>query len=147
MRIKGTSESQDVDVTSMIDIVFLLIAFFIFLINFSDAEQDQRIKLPKSELAIPSKVMPVEPLTLQMTVDGTIVFNNEELAIWELGAKLSFEKRLYEMQKIDLSTITVLLRADGRCEHKEVMNLKKECQLQGFSHFKLIAISESAKRY
>ena len=36
--------------TPMIDVTFQLIAFFMFVLNFSEVDQDQRINLPLSEL-------------------------------------------------------------------------------------------------
>ena len=43
--------SAEGDMTSMIDMTFQLIAFFMILINFADAEANQDIKLPASQLA------------------------------------------------------------------------------------------------
>ena len=42
------------DLTPMIDMTFQLIAFFMVLINFTEADQDERIKLPTSVLAKPA---------------------------------------------------------------------------------------------
>ena len=39
------------DMTPMIDVTFQLIAFFMFVLNFSEVDQDQRVNLPSSELA------------------------------------------------------------------------------------------------
>ena len=44
------------DMTPMIDVTFQLIAFFMFVLNFSEVDQDQRINLPSSELARPPDV-------------------------------------------------------------------------------------------
>ena len=49
MKIKARGpEFVELDYTPMIDMTFQLIAFFMILINFSDAEQDQRVQLPSS---------------------------------------------------------------------------------------------------
>ena len=40
--------------TPMIDMTFQLIAFFMVLVNFADADQNARIRLPSSELAKPA---------------------------------------------------------------------------------------------
>ena len=59
------------DMTPMIDMTFQLIAFFMVLINFAEGDQDQRIKLPSSELAKPPEGAAEAPLILQLTKDGT----------------------------------------------------------------------------
>lgn len=53
-RTRGPSVS-DIDMTPMIDMTFQLIAFFMFVVNFSEAEQDDRIQLPSSQLAKPAE--------------------------------------------------------------------------------------------
>ena len=55
------------DMTPMIDVTFQLIAFFMFVLNFSEVDQDQRINLPLSELATTAGVAYEEPLTIQLT--------------------------------------------------------------------------------
>ena len=51
----------------MIDVTFQLIAFFMFVLNFTEVDQDQRVNLPLSELARPPDVAYDEPLTIQLT--------------------------------------------------------------------------------
>ncbi|MGL6195188.1 MAG: ExbD/TolR family protein, partial [Thermoguttaceae bacterium] len=116
MRIKSTAQERLLDMTPMIDICFLLIAFFVFLINFSEAEQDQRIKLPKSELAVPARVPPAQPLTLQIMDSGIILFNSKEYGPADIVSALSFERRLLDIKKIDPKTVTILVRGDKNCE-------------------------------
>jgi biopolymer transport protein ExbD len=62
------------DTTPMIDVTFQLLAFFMFVLNFSQVDQDQRIKLPLSELARPPDVAYVEPLTIQLASDERMYF-------------------------------------------------------------------------
>ena len=145
MRIRQTTDTREMDMTPMIDIVFLLIAFFIFLLNFSEAEQDERVKLPKSELAIPTKVMPAEPLTLQIMADGTILFNGREYSSIDFPAALGRECRLYAYKKITPDQVTIFIRGDNRSPTGEVFDLAEECKQQGFDNFRFVAISENVQ--
>ena len=53
MRFKKPSEAlHEGDMTPMIDMVFQLIAFFMVVVNFSEVDQNELIRLPSSELAI-----------------------------------------------------------------------------------------------
>ena len=56
MKFKQRFEAKaaEMDMTSMIDMVFQLIIFFMVLINFSQDDQNDKIKLPTSELAKPA---------------------------------------------------------------------------------------------
>ena len=58
MKIAKVDPAQaEVDMTPMIDIVFQLIAFFMVITNFENVRADERVKLPKDQLAKP----PEEP--------------------------------------------------------------------------------------
>ncbi len=136
-------EVRDLDMTPMIDMVFLLMSFFIFVLNFSDAEQDERVKLPRSELAIPTKVMPEEPMSLHLMANGTILFNGKEYSPADFPLVLGRECRLYAYKKIALDKITVFIRGDNRALTGDILDLVKECKHQGFDNFRLVAISDS----
>ena len=61
MKIKAKGpDFVELDYTPMIDMTFQLIAFFMILINFSDAETDDRVQLPSSAIAKPPSA-PVGP--------------------------------------------------------------------------------------
>ncbi|TSA08111.1 MAG: biopolymer transporter ExbD, partial [Planctomycetaceae bacterium] len=69
--------NTDIDMTPMIDMTFQLIAFFMFVINFTEAEQDERIQLPSSQLAKPTEGTIETPITLQLTNSGLVVYAGE----------------------------------------------------------------------
>ena len=70
----------ELDYTPMIDMTFQLIAFFMILINFSDAEADERVQLPSSALAKPPDASAETPIYIQMMRDGRIIMNTQVLA-------------------------------------------------------------------
>ncbi len=126
------------DMTPMIDMTFQLIAFFMVLINFSDVEQDQRVNLPASELAKPPDTAYVEPITIQLTEDETILFGGEELSIDELFVALRRETQLlkaYGDGRIDEAT--VVIRADLESRTGMVQEIIKACQDVGLDTFAL----------
>ncbi|MCA9248676.1 MAG: biopolymer transporter ExbD, partial [Planctomycetales bacterium] len=93
MRVRKKDEGVlEGDLTPMIDMTFQLIAFFMVLVNFSDAEQDQRIKLPSSELAKPPDAPFEEPRYLQLTKDDTVLFAGDEVGVDALEPVLQREK-------------------------------------------------------
>src|ERR671922_168975 len=99
MRLKGPRRfgpEAEVDWTPMIDVTFQLIAFFMFVINFSDAEQDERINLPLSELAKPPESPAETPLTVQLTKDGNAIFAGEVMPLANLKPILLREKQILE---------------------------------------------------
>ena len=55
-------ETAEADLTPMIDMTFQLIAFFMVLVNFTQAEQDARVELPASKLAKPPEEASEQPV-------------------------------------------------------------------------------------
>jgi len=128
--------------TPMIDMTFQLIAFFMVLINFSDAEQNERIKLPASALAKPPD-RPFEiPLTLQLTEKGTVLFAGDEMPIAGLRSSLLREKQVMERGEQNAADATIIIRAHRQAPTGKVQDLIKLCQDTGFEKFSLRAKQE-----
>jgi biopolymer transport protein ExbD len=129
----------DIDMTPMIDVTFQLITFFMFTLNFSEAEQDQRIQLPTSQVAKPAENSDIEPLTLQLMNDGRVIYNGEAVALAALGDYLENEKALMLAASKEPSAATVVVRADGRARTGDVQQIIRSCQEKGFDKFTLRA--------
>lgn len=69
------------DMTPMIDVTFQLITFFMFVLNFSEAEQDERIQLPASQLAKPAEGVLETPITMQLTATGGVLYAGEVVPV------------------------------------------------------------------
>jgi biopolymer transport protein ExbD len=127
----------EMDMTPMIDVTFQLIAFFMFVLNFSEVDQDQRINLPLSELARPPEVAYDQPLTIQLTSDDTIFFAGDELTSTALKNALLREARLIRFAEKELSDVTVVIRADRLAKTGKVQELIQLCQEAEFDTFAL----------
>jgi biopolymer transport protein ExbD len=131
--------SVDIDMTPMIDVTFQLITFFMFTLNFSEAEQDQRVQLPTSQVAKPAENSDLEPLTLQLMNDGRVIYNGEAVALAALRDYLINEKDVMRAAGKEPSAATVVVRADGRSRTGDVQQIIRSCQEEGFTTFTLRA--------
>jgi len=128
------------DMTPMIDMTFQLIAFFMVLVNFADADQNERIRLPSSELAKPPDRPFESPITLQLTNRGTVLFAGEEVPVLGLKPLLLRERQMLEArQDRSASQATIIIRADREAKTGKVQELIKICQETGFEKFALRA--------
>ncbi|NDC54239.1 MAG: biopolymer transporter ExbD [Planctomycetia bacterium] len=135
----GAPSSTDIDMTPMIDMTFQLITFFMFVMNFSEAEQDERIQLPLSQLAKPVEGAMETPITLQLTNGGSVIYAGELVAVRDIGAYLDREKSVMIDAGKEPSAATVIVRADGRAKTGEVQDIIRICQEKGFERFALRA--------
>jgi len=144
MKIKAKgAEFVEIDYTPMIDMTFQLIAFFMILINFSDAEADQRVQLPSSTIAKPPSSALETPITIQMVPDGKIIMNAQLLPDAKaLRPFLMNEKGVMELRNQSAKEATIIIRADAKAKTGLVQQIIKTCQDVGFEKFTLRAKSE-----
>ena len=153
MKIKSTgSGPPDVDMTPMIDIVFQLIAFFMVITNFEQQQADERVTLPKDQLAKPPEVKRENALTLNFgyeknklgeVIDPTpyIFLSGEQFTVEQVALKLRSEAQFYKTIGTDLKDVTVEIRADAGVPSGLVQKLIQMCQEEGigFQRFALKA--------
>jgi len=135
----GEPSTTDIDMTPMIDMTFQLITFFMFVMNFSEAEQDDRIQLPLSQLAKPVEGAMESPITLQLTDKGSVIYAGELVSVSDIGTYLEREKTVMLDAGKEPSAATVIVRADGRSKTGEVQEIVRKCQEKGFERFALRA--------
>ena len=127
------------DMTPMIDIVFQLLAFFMFTINLSSTETDQRVTLPSSELAKPPDAPYDHPLTIHLTEVGEYIYAGAALAdLGELRSALLREKQIIERYAVEkLEDVTIVIRADEDASTGLVQEIIQLCQELQFERFAL----------
>jgi len=133
--------------TPMIDIVFQLIAFFMLISNFEQTQADERIKLPRDELAKPAIVAREKEVVLNVGFvrddDGKklsepVVFytgEDEPVPVMKMGRILKREKELYDDLGVDVAIVTVAIRADKEVPTGLVLELMKLGKETGFEMF------------
>jgi biopolymer transport protein ExbD len=140
MRIKkARSNIAEGDLTPMIDMTFQLIAFFMVLINFTEAEQDDRVTLPQSVLAKPPEAAVEDPITIHVTNDGDAIFGGELVTDDVLRRLLKRESEVLSLSKKSTSDATVIIRASSQAATGRVQELIQLCQKEKFEKFALRA--------
>ena len=121
--------------TSMIDVVFLLIVFFTLVINFTAADQNERIKLPVSELAQPTEQPPTEPVTLHILTNGEIIYDGIDYPLHQLQEPLKKYISFLKYMNVPANDVTVIVRADAQCESGQVFDVIDLCKKLGLEDF------------
>ena len=87
MRFRAENEEDfSVDLTPLIDVVFLLLIFFMVSTVFVDFKKQMDISLPSSKSSVPSEVK--EPVKVELTVDKQIFLNGEKVTLEEFESAL-----------------------------------------------------------
>lgn len=127
------------DLTPMIDMTFQLIAFFMVLINFTEADTNERIKLPTSEIVKPPDGPLEEPIFLHLTDEGTVILGGVERSIQGAKANLIIEANILKRKDQSPSDATVIIRGDANVAAGDVQKLVQICQEAEFETFALRA--------
>jgi biopolymer transport protein ExbD len=119
-----------------------LIAFFMVLINFTEADQDDRIVLPQSVLAKPPDAPFTDPITIHINRDGQTIFGGQEVADQRLRRLLKREREVLKLNDRTAADATVIVRADALASTGRVQEIVRLCQEEKFEKFALRAKEE-----
>jgi len=121
-------EEPSLNLTPMIDIVFLLIIFFMVGTRFSEMEQQFDIELPRATSLAPMSSTP-DPIIVNVSRTGRINIGNEVLSSDELCRRLEVARENWAEQP-------VLIRADGENLYQAIIDVMRVCyqaQIHKFS--------------
>jgi len=118
--IRETEEDYRPILTPLIDVVFLLIIFFLVSTEFIDLSKKVKIQLPQSDSSQNSerKLKNV----IELSQDGRIFLNGQAVALGNLSNQLA--------QKDPKRPLVI--RADKRAPYGEVVSIMGICQSLGF---------------
>jgi biopolymer transport protein ExbD len=140
------------NMTPLLDVVFQLITFFMLVINFSNDNYDQRVRLPIAGSARPLDAAKVseDRLVLNIDRDGRLLITGEILDSERATREIHFQADLIKLNakaaglKVDAAEglpTTVVLRADRATPFSQLFRMITACQAEGFRKFDLKAMS------
>ena len=129
-------EEPEINVVSLIDVVLLLVVFFILSAKFTD-EGRLRVHLPHAS-SVPVEKANAEALVVSVTQQGTYLVNQHELlnsSPETLRAALLKEAGTNRSQRITL-------RADARATHQSVITAMDVLGRLGFAEVNIATVKE-----
>lgn len=115
--------------TSMLDVIFLLLCFFVTASVYSQWESEISIQLPSARTADEPDRLPGE-IIANIAKDGSVRVNGAPLALEELGARLERIARFFPGQ-------AVILRADRETNYESLVKVIDTCRAAGVWNFSL----------
>ncbi|MDP4609615.1 MAG: biopolymer transporter ExbD [Opitutales bacterium] len=127
MSLKGykvPNEGEEFDLTPMIDVVFLLIVFFMTVASMLTADKIDMNLAVAEESAIPKEIK--QRYTFSVLNDGTFYSGAKIVSEAELNSELARLARINKKMKI-------VVRADRKTEHQHVNKLLAVCAANGIN--------------
>lgn len=126
---RNRSKAPALALTSMLDVIFLLLCFFVTVSVFSQWESEISIKLPNAKTAEAPERLPGE-IIVNLAKDGAISVNSVRLSLEELGARLAKVAKFYPGQP-------VIIRADREVRYETLVKLIDTCRASDIWNFSL----------
>jgi biopolymer transport protein ExbD len=129
-------EQPTMNLTSMIDVLFLLIIFFMLATKFSDQERSIDVQVPQVGKAA-ALSDPPDRKTINLYRDGRLSLEGQFLTLDELAVRLSNAQANYP----DLG-VTLRGDADGRFQH--IADVLAACRRAGVADLAIAVRNEEA---
>jgi len=123
------SRAPAVQMASLMDIVFLLLCFFVTSSVFSQWETEVEITLPTAKSATIPGRMPGE-IILNLNADGQVSVNGQVLTLEDITSRLARIAENFPGQP-------VVIRADKSCSYERLMALIDACRTANVWNFSL----------
>ena len=125
MKFRETTSQQgaELELAPMIDVVFLLLIFFIVTWQFARFERDMDISVPAAEEAEDTDRQAGE-IIVNVREDGTIVLNGRDVSQAELLSKLQAISEAYPDQ-------AVILRGSSDANFQAIINVLDQIKKAG----------------
>jgi biopolymer transport protein ExbD len=120
----------------MLDIVFLLLTFFIVTEAYERQERETPVDLPRTTAAIGMSRGALD-LVVNVTRDGRIVLNGQPIPLER------FRERLAHRQQA--GPVSVIIRADGQARHEKVLRVVDACAAVKVRRVSFVSILEEPR--
>lgn len=119
-RKQATSDPPGFQIAPMVDIVFLLLIFFLVTWNFARYETELDVKVPTAKEGKESRRAAGEVI-INVKTDGTIVMNRRVMSGEELAGTLRKISEIYPDQ-------AVVLRGDESTDYRHIVGVLDICR-------------------
>ncbi|MGH7129889.1 MAG: ExbD/TolR family protein [Planctomycetaceae bacterium] len=125
-----TIEEPHLNLTPMIDIVFLLIIFFMVGTQFTDEEQQFTVQLPTVATAAEPLTSRPDEISIVVAANGEIQLDGEPRSLEQLETGLKARRANYAEQG-------VIIRGAGEGDYQNIMDVLAACDRAGIRNVNL----------
>ncbi len=132
------SKAPTLALTSMLDVIFLLLCFFVTASVYSQWESEISIQLPSAETSDEPNRLPGEVI-VNVTESGNVRLNGMNIELPDLEKRLSKLSKIYPDQ-------SVIIRADRVTKYEHLVKVIDTCRKAGVWNFSLATSNEDPSK-
>lgn len=128
----GKLDEPSINMTPMIDVVFLLIIFFMVGARIGEEERNLDVQLPRATVAQPMIAKP-DALVVNVYEDGRILLGKQPLPLDALERELTAARTRYPDQ-------AVVIRGEGEGKYQAVVDVLVACHRAKIKQYSLATV-------
>ncbi|MBT8126312.1 MAG: biopolymer transporter ExbD [Gammaproteobacteria bacterium] len=134
LRPERTDQRVDINLTPLIDVVFLLLIFFMVSTTF-DRHANLKVELPEASATISQQQQ--DPVVISIDADGNYFINDRQLVNTTLETlKIALRKTVAEKEK----DVPLVLRADATTPHQSVVRAMDAAAQLGLTRLSIATV-------
>jgi biopolymer transport protein ExbD len=137
LRPDHKEESVEVNLTPLIDVVFLLLIFFMVTTTF---DRHARLKVSLPESSAKTTQQQKEPLILSIDVKGNYFLNDRQLVNRQLDTLKQALQKTIGQDKKDYKDVALVLRADANTPHQSVVRAMDAASQLGLTRLSIATV-------
>ncbi len=132
-------ETVDINLASLIDVVFILLLFFVVTTTFT-RETQLRVELPEAVSGTPAPESELKQLEITISAEGVYSLNNNLLPKSDLATLIdALQKESGGDTRLPLS-----ISADGKTPHQAVVTAMDAAGKLGFSQLRMTTVEAAS---
>lgn len=134
-------ENVEINLASLIDVVFILLLFFVVTTTFT-RETQLKVDLPEAASGTPPEASELKTLEVLIGVDGGYSLNGQALMKSDLPSLMSALQKESEGD----NSLPVVISADAKTPHQAVITAMDAAGKLGFAHLRITTVEAQAEQ-
>lgn len=132
-------ENVDINLASLIDVVFVLLLFFVVTTTFT-RENQLRVELPEASTGAPAEADEGKRVDITISADGVYSVNNHLLPKSDLATLVE----ALQQESGGDTKLPLWISADGKTPHQSVVTAMDAAGKLGFSQLRMTTVEAAA---
>lgn len=132
---RSRRENVEINLASLIDVVFILLLFFVVSTTFT-RETQLKVDLPEAASGMPPEQTALKQLEILVGADGAFSVNGQAL----LESNLSNLMAALQKESDGDNSLPLTISADGKTPHQAVITAMDAAGKLGFSHLRITTV-------
>jgi biopolymer transport protein ExbD len=132
-------ENVEINLASLIDVVFILLLFFVVTTTFT-RETQLKVDLPEAASGTPPEQSELKQLEILIAADGSFSLNAKQLLKSDLQSLMAALQKESEGD----NSLPLIISADAKTPHQAVITAMDAAGKLGFAHLRITTVEAQA---